>query len=105
MIRRIAPVLLMLVVAGCSGGQQQSDRRDPSKLDSAMETQARSLEARANQAAALAEREALTELERVEAEARVRAATPVDPTIEAGAPAASVTAPTPQRTHNRPVSS
>lgn len=68
------PVLMVAIaLAGCSGGTHQDNGRDPSQLDPAMETQARSLEERANLAAAQVEREALAELERVEAEARAAA--------------------------------
>ena len=100
---RVWPVLLMpLMLAACSGGAHEDSGRDPSKLDAAMETQARSLEERANLAAAQVEQEALAELQRVEAEARATAATSASSAGEDTAPAADTDRPS--REANQPAS-
>ena len=102
-MRKWVVLLLPMVIAACSGGVHEDSGRDPSKLDPAMEIQARSLEERANLAAAQVEQEALAELQRVEAEARANAA------ASSAAAANSDTSPTtesprPSRGANQPAS-
>lgn len=70
---RLAILALCLFLAACSGGDAADEVRDESKLSADLEQRARSIEARAQEGVAAAEREAAADLERLNQEAAASA--------------------------------